>query len=172
MSTSESSAAEPGSNLGRRLIGFLLKSRDIRLSVPKRLPVIALASPLDLLLVATLSAVSGTFIIMVITAGVSEQNDEFKSLELGLAFVGLLLIYRYAQTLLLRKSAKAIEEALQEQGGRVAVKVLQLDLSDLNQVSGTALMDGMARHYEAVSQAIMPMLSGFQNGILLLLVII
>jgi putative ATP-binding cassette transporter len=172
MSTSESSAAEAGSNLGRRLIGLLLKSRNIRLSIPTRLPVIALASPVDLLLVAILSAVSGTFIIMVITAGVSEQNDEFMSLELGLAFVGLLLIYRYAQTLLLRKSARAIEEALHEQRVRVAVKVLQLDLSDLNQVSRTALLDGMARHYEAVSQATMPILSGFQNGILLLLVIL
>lgn len=172
MSQFESSAPDAGSNLGRRLIGFLLKSRNIRLSVPKRLPVIGLASPLDLLLVAILSAVSGTFIIMVITAGVSEQNDEFVSLELGLAFVALLLVYRYAQTLLLRKSAQAIEDTLHEQRVRVAVKVLQLDLGDLHQVSRTALLDGMARHYEAVSQAIMPLLSGFQNGILLLLVIV
>jgi putative ATP-binding cassette transporter len=172
MSQPESSTPSESSNLGRRLIGFLLKSRNFRLSIPTRLPGIELASPTDLLLLAILSAVAGTFVIVVITAGVSESNDEMVSLELGLAFIGLLLAYRYAQNLLLRKSAQAIEDALHEQRTRVALKVLRLDLGDVHQARRSALLDGMARHYEAVSQAIMPLLSGFQNAILLFLIIV
>jgi putative ATP-binding cassette transporter len=172
MSPSESSTPSESSNLGRRLIGFLLKSRNVRFSMPTRLPGIELASPTDLFLLATLSAVAGTFVIVVITAGVSESNDEAVSLELGLAFVALLLAYRYAQNLLLRKSAQAIEDALHEQRTRVALKVLRLDLGDVHQARRSALLDGMARHYEAVSQAIMPLLSGFQNAILLFLIIL
>lgn len=172
MGQPESSTSSEGSSLGRRLIDFLLKSRNARFTMPKRFPGIALASPVDLLLMAMFSAVSGAFVVMVITAGVSEESDGLASLQLGLAFVGLLLLYRYTQSLLLRKSAAAIEDALHEQRVRVAVKVLRLDLGDLQQMNRTALLDGMARHYEAVSQAIMPLLSGFQNAILLLLIIV
>jgi putative ATP-binding cassette transporter len=172
MSRPESSTPSEGSKLGRRLIEFLLKSRNVRFSIPTRFPGIALASPTDLLLMAILSAVSGTFVVMVITAGVNEESDGLVSLRLGLAFVGLILVYRFTQTLLLRKSAQAIEDALHEQRIRVAVKVLRLNLGDIHQVSRSALLDGMARHYEAVSQAIMPLLSGFQNAILLLLIIL
>jgi putative ATP-binding cassette transporter len=172
VSQSESSTSGEGSNLGRRLIGFLLRSRNIRLAIPARLPGIALRSPMDLLLIATLSAVPGALIIVVITAGVSEARDGLGSLQLGLAFVVLLLIYRFAQTLLLRKSAQAIEDALHEQRSRVALKVLQLDLGDIHHVSRSAILDGMARHYDAVSQATMPLLSGFQNALLLLLIIL
>ena len=54
MSQSESSVPDQGANLGKRLIGFLLKSRNIRLSIPTSIPGIALASPMDLLLMAIL----------------------------------------------------------------------------------------------------------------------
>ncbi|WP_445490024.1 ATP-binding cassette domain-containing protein [Rhodopseudomonas sp. RCAM05734] len=172
MSGPESSTSSEGSSLGRRLIDFLLKSRNVRLAIPSRFPGIALASPVDLLLMAILSAVSGTMVVMVITAGVNEDSDGLASLKLGLAFVCLLLLYRYTQSLLLRKSAAAIEDALHEQRVRVAVKVLRLDLGDIQQMSRSALLDGMARHYEAVSQAVMPLLSGFQNAILLALIIV
>src|SRR5687768_13410361 len=103
MSQPDLSTPSESSNLGRRLIEFLLKSRDITLSLPKRLPGLELVSPTDLLLLATLSAVAGTAIIIVITAGVSEANDGVASLELGLAFVVLLLVFRFSQNLLLRK---------------------------------------------------------------------
>ena len=172
MSQTESSTPPEGASLGRRLINFLLKSRSLRISLPTRMPGIALASPTDLLLIATLSAVSGTFLIMVITAGVTEASDSRTSLELGLAFVVLLLIYRFTQSLLLRKSARAIEDALHEQRARIAVKVLRLDLGDVQQASRSALLDGMARHYESVSQTVMPLLSGFQGAILLFLIVL
>jgi putative ATP-binding cassette transporter len=171
MSETEPLTPSDSSNLGKRLIGFLLKSRDVRLPGLKRLPGLELASPMDLLMLATLSSVAGLLVIVVITAGVSQADNGLGSLELGLAFVVLIIVYRFVQTRLLRKSAKAIEDALHEQRMRVAQKVLRLDLSDLHHSSRSALLDGMARHYESVSQAIMPMLSGFQNGILLILII-
>jgi putative ATP-binding cassette transporter len=171
MSETEPSVSGESSNLGTRLISFLIKSRDVKLPALRRFPGIELASPADLLMLATLSSVAGLLVIVVITTGVSEADNGMGSLELGLAFVVLLLIYRFVQTLLLRKSAKAVEDALHQQRIRIAQKVLRLDLSDLHHSSRSALLDGMARHYEAVSQATMPMLSGFQNGIMLVLII-
>lgn len=153
--------------MGERLLDIILRMKSVRPSMPSAIPGLAFVSPFDLVLMAVVSALCGTGVIMVLNEEARRVDNQDYSIALALGFIALLIVYRLSQGALISKSAEAIEDALHERRARVIGKVLQLDLQDTQALTRARLVDGMARHYELASQTIVPLLSGFQSVVLL-----
>jgi len=171
LTSAEGKAEERPSGLGQRLLDFFARSRPIGVSSWASLPGLSFLTPVDLLIMSAVSALCGTGVIVILNAEAHRVQEQKYSILLAVGFVVVLILYRVSQRFLIRNAARAIEDALHERRVRLADKVLKLDLMDTQALTRDFLVAGMARHYEAISQAIVPLLVGFQSVVLLCLMV-
>jgi putative ATP-binding cassette transporter len=121
----------------------------------------------QLMLVAVLSALCGTGVLFLLNAEAKEIEQHHYSTLTAVLFIGLLVLYRGAQSRLIRTAAGAIEAALDHKRQRVVADVLQLSLRDIELIEGSKLRDGIAAHYRSLSQTLVPLIAGAEALLLL-----
>jgi putative ATP-binding cassette transporter len=137
--------------------GWLDRSRRFRLPS---------SSARYLLLVATMASLCGTGILLILNSEAKLTESNKYSVLLAVAFVAVLILYRHTQRVFLNKACAAIERALDESRCRIVDKVMKLTLRDVETMTRGKLTDGLARHYEVLSQTIMPLAWGFESLVL------
>ena len=121
----------------------------------------------SLVLVALLAAGCGTAVLFVLNAETREVEYNGYSTLLAVAFVLLLLVYRTAQNYLIRKAAQEIEEALHRKRVRTTQDVMALGYQDIQALRTGGSIDGLAAHYGALSQTLVPIINGAEGLVLL-----
>ncbi|HLO75219.1 MAG TPA: ATP-binding cassette domain-containing protein [Magnetospirillum sp.] len=128
-----------------------------------------LRSPFGVVVMAGLAGLAGAGVLVTLTSGLKDQAPPLAG---GLAFVVLILAYRWLQKRLLKTTSAAVEAALSRMRIRLASKVVRLDLRDFEETPREELQAKMVRHYEVISEAVVGILGGLQSSILLLLILI
>jgi len=121
----------------------------------------------SLVLLAFLSALSGTAILYILNSEAQSLQDKSYSVALALLFVAVIVVQRYTERVAVTRAAAAIERALHAWRIRISGKVVSLSLRDLESLSRGRVQDGLARYYEQLSQTVVPLVSGFESLILL-----
>ena len=129
-----------------------------------RLP--AASSMGRLLAVAVLAAACGTSILLILNAEAKLTESRNYSVMMALLFVIVLVIYRLSQRLVMRRACLSIEGALDRSRTRIAGKLMGLSLREVEAMTRGRLVDGLARHYEVLSQTVMPLVWGVESLIL------
>ena len=160
--------------LGDRLLGLLpgsrrKSSRSKPAWVSQLAPLFQLKSetPSQLGLIAVLAALCGTGVLYILNAEAKEIESHGYSTLNAVMFVVLLVVYRVSQISLIRRASGAIEEALDRKRRRSVELVLSLSLRDLEHFDKQAIRDGVAAHYGALSQTLVPLISGVESLVLL-----
>ncbi|WP_395663503.1 ATP-binding cassette domain-containing protein [Aestuariivirga sp.] len=120
-----------------------------------------------LALLAALSALCGTGILFVLNSEALLVQNRSYSAALALLFITVLVAYRLTQQRVISRASAAVEQALHGWRTGIAEKVTRLSLRDTEQLSRGRMLDGLARHYEQLSQTIVPLVAGFEALILL-----
>ena len=159
--------------LGERLLGLVTGARTARLgnsrwAAIRHLIQLKADTPARLFLIAAIASLCGTGVLYILNAEAKQIEQEGYNVAHALLFVALLVVYRVSQLTLIRRAADAIEEALDEKRKRAVDLILALSLRDLEQVEKQSIRDGLSAHYGAVSQTLVPLISGVQSLILLL----
>ena len=123
---------------------------------------------LNLAFVAFLSAVCGTVMLYLLNAEAREVEYHGFSKIMGFGFLALLVLYRWAQNYFIREAAQAVEAALHDCRIATTQSILKLSLKDVQKVGLRNVMDGVGSHYAALSQTLVPIISGAEGMILLL----
>jgi putative ATP-binding cassette transporter len=164
----EAAGGTTGDRIGETLLGLLGRLRIEPSNWIRRLrrqgPMVA--SVWRLLAVALLAAGSGTAILLILNAESRLIESRDHSVWLALLFIAVMVIYRSSQLLVVGRACSAIEQALDRSRARIAGKLLRLSLRDVEAMTRGRLVDGLARHYGALSQSVMPLVWGFESVIL------
>ncbi len=167
-----SSEQESSDNLkcsfGEHLLSLILRSSGFKITIPSRIPGLQIVSTFDFFVLAAVSALCGAGVVMILNAEAKLAADKKYSTVLAVAFVAALVISRYAQLALFSKCTEAVEHALHQRRERIAEKILRLDCDGVQKLGRTAIVDGMARHYEVLSQTLVALIGGLQSTVLLL----
>jgi putative ATP-binding cassette transporter len=124
-------------------------------------------SILNLALIAVLASLCGTIVLYLLNKESSlVQQHEYSKLT-AIGFVFLLVVYRISQRRLINSASASIEEALHDWRQRITGKVLRLSLRDIEDITPGQLIDGLARHYTPLSQAVVTLVAGVEAMILL-----
>ena len=156
-------------SLGESLLARLLDFRPARAAgtLAWRDGLLTPGTVTGLLLLAAVSALCGTGILFVLNSESLLVQNESYSLALAALFIAVLVAYRYTQQRVLVRASAAIERALHGWRTGVTGKVLSLSLRDAEEVSRGRILDGLAKHYEQLSQTVIPLLAGLEALILL-----
>jgi hypothetical protein len=125
-----------------------------RLLTPSTIP--------GLLLLAAFSALSGTGILFVLNSESLLVQNQSYSAALALVFVGVLIAYRLTQQRVISRASAAVEHSLHAWRTRIAGKVVRLSPRDTEELSRGRMLDGLAKHYEQLSQTIVPLMAGLE----------
>lgn len=128
-----------------------------------------LRSPLGVAVMAGLAGLAGAGVLVTLTSGLKENAHPLAG---GLAFVALIVAYRWLQKRLLKSTSAAVEAALSRMRVRLADKVVRLDLRDFEETPREELQAKMVRHYEVISESVVGILGGLQSCVLLGLTLI
>lgn len=157
-------------SLGEGLLRRLLTVRKVKFNGSARLwrdRVLTPSTLPGLLLLTAVSALSGTGILLVLNSeSLLVQNQSYSTL-LAAVFVAVLIAYRITQQRVISRASAAVEEALHGWRTGIAEKVVRLSLRDTEELSRGRLLDGLAKHYEQLSQTIVPLVAGLEALILL-----
>jgi putative ATP-binding cassette transporter len=116
---------------------------------------------------AMLAALLGALTLATIDAGSRQRpHGETAGAHLVILFLVLVLAYYFAQRLLIGSTTRAVEDALNRTRVRLAGKVAHLGLRQTEDIPAEQLRAGLARHYEAVSQSMVPIVSGASSAML------
>lgn len=115
-----------------------------------------------LLAIALLSASFGTAVVYFLNTESKLVGEERYSTFAAVAFIVALIAYRFCQRFLISKASDSIEAALDQWRRRIAAKVAQLSLRDIEDFSAGGLTDGMVKHYGPLSQAIVTIAAGVE----------
>ena len=125
-----------------------------------------------LLAVAVLAAVCGTTILWILNAEARLTESKDYSVLMALAFIAVLVVYRLSQRVVMNRACRSIEQALEGTRTRIASKLMGLSLRDVEAMTRGRLIDGMARHYQVLSQAVMPLVWGVESLILAIFMLV
>ncbi|MEO5344239.1 MAG: ATP-binding cassette domain-containing protein [Gammaproteobacteria bacterium SHHR-1] len=176
MPTVSEGADKATEGLGERLLRLIptRKQQQNDQSPPSKPPLVAQLFKLGsqdslarLAWIAVLAAFCGNGVLLLLNMEVKQLERHDYSTLTALLFAGLLVVYRLSQNHLIRKSAEAIESALDRQRQRVVGDVLNLSLRDVEQLNDDHLRDGVAAQYSALSQTLVPLVAGVEGLILL-----
>jgi putative ATP-binding cassette transporter len=156
--------------LGERLLRLVTFGRRPKVSasgVGRLLGAIRQPGIFNLAFVAFLSAVCGTVMLYLLNAETREAENHGFSRVMAFGFLALLVLYRWAQNYFVREAAQAIETALHDRRIVTTKNILKLSLEDVQKVGLRNVMDGVGSHYAALSQTLVPIISGVEGMILL-----
>ena len=171
----ESNGAVSGP-LGEKLIEVVAKFRPrlpgreslgrLRLTGPVG---IGLTQPWQVLAVAALGGLAGTYIVALLSTPVEDMTQTGEIVWNGLLFVLALLAFRQLQIMAMRSTSSSVEAALSRMRIRLADHVSRLDLNGFEGLSRAQLQGGLAHHFTAISDATLSILIGVQSAVLLTL---
>lgn len=167
--------ADPGGmgRLGEQLLGLLpqaAKSSSWRSSGNALRQLFKLGTaetPGQLFVIAVLAALCGTGVVYLLNAEAREIEGHNYSTLYAVAFALLLITYRVSQRFLIVRASAAIEAALDERRRSAVEQLMAVSFRDLDAIDAQRLRDGLSAHYGALSQTIVPLVSGFESLILL-----
>ena len=120
-----------------------------------------------LVLLASLSALCGTGILYVLNSESLLVQKQSYSAALAVLFIAVLIAYRFTQQRVMWRTSAAVEQAVHGWRTGITEKVVRLSLRDTEELSRGRILDGLAKHYEQLSQTIVPLVAGFEALILL-----
>jgi putative pyoverdin transport system ATP-binding/permease protein len=115
-----------------------------------------------LLGVAVLSAAFGTAVVYFLNAESKLVGEEQYSVFAAVAFLVMLICYRFCQRFLIAQSSKSIEAAMHEWRQRIVGKVTKLSLRNIEDFSEDAITDGLIKNYGPLSQSIITITAGVE----------
>jgi putative ATP-binding cassette transporter len=115
-----------------------------------------------LLGVAVLSAGFGTAVVYFLNAESKLLGQAQYSTFAAVAFIVMLLCYRFCQRFLIAHSSKAIEAAMHQWRQRIVAKVTKLSLRNIEDFSEGAITDGLLKNYGPLSQSIIAITAGVE----------
>lgn len=115
-----------------------------------------------LLGVAVLSAAFGTGVVYFLNAESKLVGEEQYSIFAAIAFLVMLVCYRFCQRFLIAQSSKSIEAAMHQWRQRIVAKVTKLSLRNIEDFSEEAITDGLIKHYGPLSQSIITITAGVE----------
>jgi putative ATP-binding cassette transporter len=130
-----------------------------RMLIPSTVP--------GLVLLAALSALCGTGILFVLNSESLLVQNQSYSAALAVLFIAVLIAYRFTQQRVTSRASAAVEQALHGWRTGITERVVLLSLRDTEELSRGRMLDGLAKHYEQLSQTIVPLVAGFEALILL-----
>ena len=130
-----------------------------------QLPAVSLRG---LAVVACLAALFGTTVVFILNAETRLLKEGSQSVLPAVAFIVVVICYRFCQRYLIAQSSRAVEDSLHHWRKRMMQKVSRLSLRHVEDMGKSELSEGLTRHYEPLSQSIITIASGVENFILLL----
>lgn len=115
-----------------------------------------------LLAVSVLSASFGTSVVYFLNTESKLVGENQYSTFAAIAFIVVLICYRFCQRFLISHSSRAIEAAMHEWRQRIVGKVTRLSLRNIEDMTEGALTDGLVKHYGPLSQAIITITAGVE----------
>lgn len=168
MSLEQDPADQNGpSSVGDTLLRTLTRLPQPRLKNPFKSRLLNMAS-LDnpsvkgLLGVAVLSAAFGTGVVYFLNAESKLVGEEQYSVFAAIAFLVMLVCYRFCQRFLIAQSSKSIEAAMHQWRQRIVAKVTKLSLRNIEDFSEQAITDGLIKNYGPLSQSIITITAGVE----------
>lgn len=168
MSLEQDSADQDGSSsVGDTLLRSLTRVPKSRFKNPlksKLFKVAKLNSPSvkGLLGIAVLSAAFGTAVVYFLNAETKLVGEEQYSVFAAVAFILMVVCYRFCQRFLIAQASKAIEAAMHQWRQRIVGKVTKLSLRNIEDYSEGAVSDGLIKNYGPLSQAIITITAGVE----------
>lgn len=168
MSLEQDPAHQDGpSSVGDTLLRSLTRLPHPRLKNPFKSRLFSVArldspSVKGLLGVAVLSAAFGTAVVYFLNAESKLLGEEQYSTFAAVAFIVMLVCYRFCQRFLISQSSKSIEAAMHQWRQRIVAKVTKLSLRNIEDFSEEALTDGLIRNYGPLSQSIITITAGIE----------
>lgn len=115
-----------------------------------------------LLGIAVLSAAFGTGVVYFLNAESKLVGEEQYSVFAAVAFLAMLVCYRFCQRFLIAQSSKSIEAAMHQWRQRIVGKVTKLSLRNIEDFSEEAITDGLIKNYGPLSQSIITITAGVE----------
>lgn len=168
MSLEQDPADKDGhSSVGDTLLRALTQLSPPRLKNPFKSRFISVAkfnspSVRGLLGVAMLSAAFGTSVVYFLNAESKLVGEEQYSVFAAIAFLVMLICYRFCQRFLIAQSSKAIEAAMHQWRQRIVAKVTKLSLRNIEDFSEETITDGLIKNYGPLSQSIITITAGVE----------
>lgn len=168
MSLEQESADKDGpSSVGDTLLRTLTRVPQPRLKNPFKSRLLKLTTLNDpsvkgLLGVAVLSAAFGTAVVYFLNAESKLVSEEGYSVFAAVAFLVMLVCYRFCQRFLIAQSSKSIEAAMHQWRQRIVAKVTKLSLRNIEDFSEDAITDGLIKNYGPLSQSIITITAGVE----------
>lgn len=155
------------SSVGDTLLRSLTRLPHPRLKNPFKFSLTSIAwldrpSVKSLLCMAILSAAFGTGVVYFLNAESRLVGEEEYSSFAAVAFIVMLLCYRFCQRFLISQSSRAIEAAMHQWRQRIVAKVTRLSLRNIEDFSEGAITDGLVNNYGPLSQAIITITAGVE----------
>ena len=155
------------SSVGDTLLRCLTRLPQSRLKNPfktRLLSIVSLGNPSvkGLLGVAVLSAAFGTAVVYFLNAESKLVGEEQYSVFAAVAFLVMLVSYRFCQRFLIAQSSQSIEAAMHEWRQRIVAKVTRLSLRNIEDFSEDAITDGLIKNYGPLSQSIITITAGIE----------
>ncbi|MDO8910163.1 MAG: ATP-binding cassette domain-containing protein [Pseudohongiella sp.] len=168
MSLEQDPADQDGpSSVGDTLLRSLTRLPQPRLKNPFKSRLFSMArfdspSVKGLLGVAILSAAFGTAVVYFLNAESKLVGEEQYSIFAAIAFLVMLLCYRFCQRFLIAQSSRSIEAAMHQWRQRIVGKVTKLSLRNIEDFSEEAITDGLIKNYGPLSQSIITITAGVE----------
>jgi putative pyoverdin transport system ATP-binding/permease protein len=168
MSQEHDPAGQDGaSSVGDTLLRSLVRVPQPRFKNPFKSRLFAIArfdtpSVKSLLGIAMLSAAFGTGVVYFLNAESKLVGEEQYSVFAAIAFLVMLLCYRFCQRFLIAQSSKSIESAMHQWRQRIVAKVTKLSLRNIEDFSEEAITDGLIKNYGPLSQSIITITAGVE----------
>lgn len=115
-----------------------------------------------LLGIAVLSAAFGTGVVYFLNAESKLVGEEQYSVFAAVAFLVMLICYRFCQRFLIAQSSRSIEAAMHQWRQRIVAKVTRLSLRNIEDFSEEAITDGLIKNYGPLSQSIITITAGVE----------
>ncbi|MBU2098494.1 MAG: hypothetical protein KKD00_07005, partial [Gammaproteobacteria bacterium] len=115
-----------------------------------------------LLGIAVLSAAFGTAVVYFLNAESKLVGEEQYSVFAAVAFLVMLICYRFCQRFLIAQSSRSIEAAMHQWRQRIVAKVTRLSLRNIEDFSEEAITDGLIKNYGPLSQSIITITAGVE----------
>lgn len=168
MSVEQDPADQDGpSSVGDTLLRYLTRFPQPRWKNPFKSRLLSIVSAngpsvKGLLGVAVLSAAFGTAVVYFLNAESKLVGEEQYSVFAAVAFLVMLVCYRFCQRFLIAQSSKSIEAAMHQWRQRIVAKVTRLSLRNIEDFSEEAVTDGLIKNYGPLSQAIITITAGVE----------
>lgn len=164
---SNSSDQDGPSSVGDALLRSITRLPQPRFKNPFKSRLFSLArfdnpSVKGLLGIAILSAAFGTGVVYFLNAESKLVGEEQYSVFAAVAFLAMLVCYRFCQRFLIAQSSKSIEAAMHQWRQRIVGKVTKLSLRNIEDFSEEAITDGLIKNYGPLSQSIITITAGVE----------